>query len=280
MPELPEVEVVRRGLKRFLLGRKLTGLRIFAPQSVIIGKKRAQAREEAEEAFEVFIGATVREVFRVGKLLIISFGEKKLAIHLRMTGQIILYKTEEEKIEKYTRAILEFDGLSMSFNDKRKFGYIELLTHEGSFRSKIDSFGIDALSPKLNEEYLEKLILKRKTSVKKLLLNQKVIAGIGNAYSDEILFLSRISPLRPVDRLTKDELKNIVEATKAVLEKSIRKGGLTFRDFLNVTGKAGNFRNYLRVYKRSGEPCLRCGKIIVKEKISGRSSYFCPHCQK
>lgn len=281
MPELPEAEIVRQGLERYLLGKRLTGVQAISPSSLIFKGKRCINRREIENLLRrKFIGLIVQELIRAGKLIFISFGEKKLAIHLKMTGQILVYNVREEEPDRYIRVIMEFQEVSICFNDKRRFGYIELLLDEEAYRRKISLLGVDALSPDFTSSYLKKNLAKRKITIKKFLLDQKVIAGIGNAYADEILFLSGVSPFKPANLISGRETKRIINATSKVLKKGIEKKGLTLRDFVNVIGESGNFQNHLQVYRKAGELCPVCRSTILREKVGGRSYYYCPECQK
>lgn len=284
MPELPEVEIISGGLKGTLSGKLLTGLKIQNPSSLVINEGRQKKSSFALSYFkDNFLFKKAREISRHGKLIMVSFeNDRHLAIHLMMTGQIIVRNSERSREEqpRYTRAIFEFEEKNVFFCDKRKFGYIEVLKNKAELEKKLTGRGIDALSADLTPEYLISIFSSRKIPIKAALLNQRIIAGIGNAYSDEILFEAGINPTRPVAELTEAEITRIIETVRTVLFNGIASGGLTLSDFVNLEGKPGSFQEFLKVYGRSGCDCYLCGSKIVKHKVSGRTANFCPCCQK
>lgn len=243
MPELPEVETIRRQLSRKIIGKELNN------------KKITGLRRRA-------------------KILIIDFADgSSLVIHLKLTGQLIF----NGKPLRYTRKVFNFnDGSRLVFNDARKFGWWK----EVKETEKIEKeFGPEALEISFNA--FKELLKKRPNAkIKPLLMDQKFIAGIGNIYSDEILFASKVHPLRLVKTLTEKEIKKIYQNIKKILKKAIKCQGSSVEYYLDACGKEGNYVKYHRVYQKEGEKCNRCGTIIKRAKLAGRSAHYCPKCQK
>ncbi len=245
MPELPEVETIKRQLSQKIVGKKLKG-------------------------------KLITSVSRRGKMLLINFSDQEsLVFHLKMTGQLIF----NGKKTKHTRKIFQFEDKSfLIFNDLRKFGWFRLVKNADQLK-EIQQLGKDALAISLSD--FQKLFLKRKQAkIKPLLLDQKFIAGIGNIYADEILFDARIHPLRQVKNLKKQEITKLFYSIKKILKKAIEKKGSSAKDYLDGLGNEGAYLAFHQVYQKTGQPCLFCKTPIQRIKISQRSSHFCPSCQK
>ena len=243
MPELPEVETIRRQLASKIIGKKIGNRKI-------VGLRRR------------------------AKILIIDFSNgSSLIFHLKLTGQLIF----NEKPSKYTRKVFNFDdGTWLVFNDLRKFGWYKIVKETKTIEEK---FGPEALEVKFKE--FEILLKKRLNSkIKTLLMDQKFIAGIGNIYSDEILFASKVHPLRQIKTLQDKEIKSIHQNIKKILIKAIKYRGTTKQDYRDAFGQKGDNSDYLKIYQRKGESCIRCRAEIKRIKIGGRSAHFCPVCQK
>lgn len=271
MPELPEVENVGRALRENLLNRRLTGLKIgFAG---ILGQSAAATRR-------ALVGRTLDGVHRHGKYLILNFSDGKspdshLMIHLRMTGQIFIL--ENYVPDKHVHLTFDFDGLPVHYRDIRKFGRLDLVD-DATSPSVIKHVGPDMLLVRFKEWHQR--ISHRKAPIKALLLDQGIASGLGNIYVDETLFLAGIHPLsRPVD-LSEEQLHRVWKRAKEVLRHSIKHGGTTFLNFTNFHGEPGNFKQELLVYGRAGKECSQCGTVIEGVRIAGRSSCFCPECQR
>lgn len=270
MPELPEVENVVRALRENLVGRKLSGLEVGYPgildQSVLKTRK-------------ALIGKTLAVVHRHGKYMVLEFSADgkdtaRLMIHLRMTGQVFIMP--DYIPDKHVHLTFHFDGAPVHYRDIRKFGRLTLVGPQWR-QEELGHVGPDMLEVRYKEWH--QAIALRKAPIKALLLDQGISAGLGNIYVDESLFKAGVHPLtRPVD-LDDEKLKRVWQEAKKVLRLSIKHGGTTFMNFTNFHGKPGNFRRKLRVYGRSGESCNRCGTTILRLKVAGRSSSFCPHCQ-
>ncbi len=287
MPELPEVETIRRDLNHVLTSKKIVDV-------VIVDKKPIQSRKEIFA--KSLKGRSIKNIDRIGKLLMFELSDKNfLLVHLKMTGQLI-YRFDHKIIEgghnlpvfkesdlptKYTWVIWKFnDGSKLYFNDMRKFGYLKIVDKKEKEKI-VAKYGIEPLTKNFTLANFKKVLDKRKTSIKSVLLNQALVAGIGNIYADEICFAAGIRPDQSVAKMSKAEIKKIFTASEAVLKKAIVHKGTTFKDYVNAHGGKGNFSDYLKVYKRVGQKCLRCKKgIIISKKIGGRSSHYCPVCQK
>lgn len=263
MPELPEVEVVRRELVSAIKGQKLEKVDIlenkfYFPSAVVTGSE-------------------LKNLLRKGKYLFLELGDYYLLLHLGMSGRLIF--TRERNNLPYEKVIFYFSEGILTFCDQRKFGRVELLNRELKDRVWAQ-IGIDPFSPEFTFDRFWQITRGKTQRVKDFLLNQRRIAGIGNIYASEILFRSGIHPQRRVDTLSKAEKERLFSYIKPVLEEAIRCQGTTIRDYVRSQGETGNFQQFLLVYGKAGKSCPRCGSLIQKEKISNRSSYFCPSCQK
>ena len=243
MPELPEVETIRRQLDQKIVGKKLNGKKIVG-------------------------------VRRRAKILIIDFsGGSSLIFHLKMTGQLI-YNGQETP---YTRKVFRFsDGSKLVFNDMRKFGWWREVKDAKTMEK---SFGPEALEIDLGT-FRDNLKKRPNAKIKPLLMDQKFIAGIGNIYSDEILFASRVHPLRRVKTLKDREIRLIQQNIKKILQKAVKLRGTSERTYVDAYGQKGSYLKQLKVYQKEGEKCPRCGAIIKRIKMGGRSAHFCPKCQR
>ena len=190
-------------------------------------------------------------------------------------------KTNEE-INKHEHIILEFyDGSKLCYHDTRKFGKMHLIKKENIYKQKpLKELGLEPFSSKLNCQYLKEKYQNKKIPIKTALLDQKIVVGIGNIYANEILFLSKISPFKKASELNEKELNLIIENTKIILKKAIKDGGTTIRSYTSSHGVSGRFQQHLLVHMKENTKCLKCGTLIKKEKINGRSTYYCPKCQK
>jgi len=295
MPELPEVETIRRDLKEHLVGRKVVSVDIIFPKT---------AKNGAAFFVKALTGRTLKEVSRRGKLLILKFAsDTYLLIHLKMTGQLI-YLEKEKKIagghslsakkqgdlatavggelpNKHTRAVFDFQGGGrLFFNDLRKFGYLKIVDQKEMERVVAENYGPEPLEKELDAAYIKRICAGKKTRIKSLLLDQKLIAGLGNIYVDEALFAAGVLPGRQAGTLTSEEAVKLAKVIKVIIKKAIEYRGTTFSDYRDSKGNKGNFSRLLQVYGRGKEKCLQCGGAIKKEKIGGRGSHYCSNCQK
>ena len=269
MPELPEVETIVRGLREPLLGRRFTGVRI--------GWENLVARPTAEEFVRGLVGQRIIGVRRRGKYLIFALsGGGSLIFHLRMTGRLLI-KNPDDELDKHDHLIFELDdGQELRFNNVRKLGRVYLVDDEDEIVGRL---GPEPLDDDFTPTDFAALLAGRRGKIKPLLLNQQFIAGIGNIYADEALFTACIHPERRADTLTAEEIENLYRAIRQVLAQGIQNHGTTFSDYLDAEGKEGENQEYLRVFRRAGQPCPRCGTPIERTVVGGRGTYFCPRCQ-
>lgn len=286
MPELPEVETVRLGLSRLVIGKKISRVNFDWPK----GFPNALSDVDA-----FVIGSVVVDVRRRAKVLLIELSTRyTLVIHLKMTGQLV-YRGEEnfgaghpnESLigslpDKSTRVTFDFVGGSkLFFNDQRKFGWVKLLpTDEVMNMPFMQKVGPEPLEPEFTYKIFEKQMIRRKSSgVKAVLLDQTILAGIGNIYADEALWGAMIHPEEKVADIPKDKLKKLHEEIIYVLKLSIEKGGSTDRNYVNAEGKKGSYIQFAKVFRREKLPCPRCAETIIKTRVAGRGTHTCPNCQ-
>ncbi len=273
MPELPEVETVRSTLAATVLGRQIASLSVFHPAPIKAPEKEAFCRQ--------LCGRRIEAVRRRGKYLLLDLDEGCLVVHLRMTGQLI-WQEKAETLPKHTHLLFSFaDGSCLRYTDQRRFGGFWLWPQDALvLMPQLQCMGPEPLSADFCVETLSAAFSGRRAAVKSLLLDQRVVAGLGNIYADESLFRAGIVPMRPAESLNKAELSRLHAAIREVLEDALSHRGTSFSDYLDAKGKKGEFQDFLRVYQREGAPCRVCGSMILREKIGGRSSFYCPHCQE
>ena len=276
MPELPEVETIRRDLSKTIVGRTITKAKAYDEKILVDIGKRTFARR--------LKGKTITSLRRQGKVLIIELSSGLcLLVHLRMTGRLYTVSSDEA-LPRHTRATLHLDnGQRLVFVNPRRLGRLEMgVSSQSGACCLLANTGMDALSPELNEDLIEELLRSHSIPIKKFLLNQRYIAGIGNIYASEILFRSRIHPGRPANSLRASERRKLLKTIRRVLEEAIKHGGTTVRDYRTGEGREGAYQHKLRVYGREGKRCTRrgCRATVVRMKHAGRSTYFCPECQR
>lgn len=279
MPELPEVETIRRDLHRKVKDKEIKFVTVNTPKIV---------KEPPISEFCAQIeGKVFKNINRRGKYLVIELDSgKKLVIHLGMTGLLIYpFNEDSKKIinVKHNHLVFTFiDGTKLIFNDVRKFGKIYLVSNLNKIEG-MAKLGLDPLDDCFKEEiFVQILNKKKKSKIKSFLMNQEFITGLGNIYVNEVLYRANIHPLRKISSLNKEEIGNLYQQIKLVLNKAIKSGGSTVADeaYLNTDGEKGKFAEKLQVYARKGEPCVKCGHSIDVVRIEGRSSFICPQCQK
>ena len=300
MPELPEVETVRRGLNKLLVGHS------FVKVSHDTDKSFPNAVADVEQ---FLVGAEVIDIRRRAKVLIIDLStEYSLVIHLKMTGQLVFVKCEQAEEnsktnnsetrfgaghptdsligklpDRSTRVIFDLDkGAHLYFNDQRKFGWVRLLpTIEIPNIDFMKKVGPEPLDPEFTaEEFIQRLQRRKNTTIKAAILDQTVLAGIGNIYADEGLWGAKIHPATRVKDVPKSKVKKLFTELRFVLELSIKKGGSTDKNYVNAEGKKGSYINFARVFRKEGTPCQRHpGTLIEKTRVAGRGTHICPKCQ-
>ena len=290
MPELPEVETVRRGLEELIVGRVVASSRVYdSPKSF----------PNTDQDVELFMHhATVRAVRRRAKVLLIDLSSAyTLVIHLKMTGQLVFVGSDSERFgaghptdsllaalpDRSTRVSIAFkDGAHLYFNDQRKFGWVKLLpTVEVPNIDFMKKVGPEPLEDDFTkEQFAARFARRQNTSIKAALLDQTVVAGVGNIYADEGLWGARLDPRRKVKDVTEQEMYTLYTEVREVMNLAILKGGSTDKNYVNAEGKRGSYMDFARVFRREGKACGRCGEIIQKIKHAGRGTHLCPHCQK
>jgi formamidopyrimidine-DNA glycosylase len=272
MPELPEVETVVRSLRPLIGGREIAGLRVLDPK--LPRRSRGCRLKDLE-------GRRVLGVRRRGKMIIVECaGGLGLVFHLKMTGQMLVVRPGEP-LDKHVRLVLRFrDGRSeLRFRDVRRFGFA-LCFADGAADSRRE---IAALGPEpfeVTPEGLAALLTGRTGKIKSLLLDQTIVAGIGNIYADEILFDARIHPETPASSLRRRDLDRLLASAREILGRAISAGGSSLRDYVDAEGRLGEFQFAHKVYDREGEPCAGCGGRVRRIVVGGRGTYFCPRCQR
>ena len=289
MPELPEVEVVKRTLEKKILNL------IIEKVNINDGNLRYKVNKEEISKLK---GKRFKKIKRRSKFLIFEFNKNfVMLVHLGMTGKFFFVDKKEKKFktsfyynlnkltdQKHNRVVFCFKNKEkLIYNDVRKFGFIKLYDSDKLKRiSHLKYLGPEPLEEKWNSKYFKKYILNRKRSVKNILMDQKFISGLGNIYVNEILFQSKVRPERKVSKLNDDEINKIVNYSKKILRRSIKLGGSTIKDFSSDNGKKGIFQQHFKVYGRKGEKCSNtdCNNSIIRTVISNRASFFCKSCQK
>jgi formamidopyrimidine-DNA glycosylase len=274
MPELPEVETVRRTLKRLVVGKTI--------QSVIVNLPRIIRRPPEPESFaRALEGRTIADVDRRGKFLrFILDDDLVLVSHPRMEGRYGLYNVDEP-IEKHTHVLFTFtDGTQLRYRDVRQFGTMDLFRSGEEFIiGPLHKLGLEPLSDEFTLEAFQEAVGGRSTKIKPLLLNQECVVGIGNIYADEALFRAGVHPERPANELTEDEVGRLYEAIVGTLLEAVEAGGSSIKSYVNGQGQQGSFQYSLKVYGRKSEPCPDCGTMIEKTVVGGRGTHYCPRCQ-
>lgn len=273
MPELPEVETVARGLQREIAGRRVV--------SVTLGK--TDFMDNPGEIERQLPGAEIRAVERYGKFMLLRLRraepgeESALLVHLGMTGAMMPRAVSEPHAKHTHLVALLDDGRELRYVDPRRFGRMALLAGE-ALRVELRRFGADPLEAPVGE--FVRRIRERRARIKALLLDQQVLRGVGNIYADESLWKARIHPAQIGERLRPEQLEKLYRALQEILKKAIALRGSSISDFLDAEGEPGEYQLHHKAYGREGEPCYRCKTPIRRIVVAGRSSYFCPHCQK
>lgn len=273
MPEKPEVITVARKLEKRLIGKKIIEVNILYPRIIDY--------PSAEEFEKNICLQEIHSITTRGKWIVMELDRDYLLFHLRMEGKFF-FRTGEDEINKHEHVIFKLDSNEeFRFADVRKFGRCMLIPKEKIYEMKpYTDLGLEPWDSKLNVTYLKEKYKRKTLPIKSVLLDQSIITGIGNIYADEILFLCGIDPLTKANLLTDIDLEHIISNTVKVLDKAIEEGGTTIRSYTSEEGVTGLFQNNLNVHQREKEKCHCCGDTIVKIRVGGRGTYFCPTCQK
>ncbi|MEW9051710.1 MAG: DNA-formamidopyrimidine glycosylase [Neobacillus sp.] len=274
MPELPEVETVRKTLKQLVSNKQIEKITIFWPKII-------KNPVEIEQFIDALKGETIEDVGRRGKFLIIYTDHYALVSHLRMEGKYGLYP-KEETFDKHTHVLFHFtDGSELRYRDVRKFGTMHLYKKGEEFeKPPLIGLGPEPFSEEFTKEFLHEKLKKTNRKVKPALLDQKILVGLGNIYVDEALFRAGIHPERPANSLNEAEIAVLHREIIDTLSEAVKKGGSTIRSYVNTQGEIGMFQLELYAYGRKGEPCKNCGTPLEKTTVGGRGTHFCPQCQK
>ena len=277
MPELPEVESVRRGLNELVVGETVEKVEVRWPRIIGSPSHNQFSRQ--------LIGQTIEKVDRRGKFLLFYFTDDVMISHLRMEGKYALVEPEENGQlplrGKHTHVIFYFEsGKKLLYNDVRKFGRMHLVPKGEEFKhTSLMKLGPEPIAKDFILEDMQEFLTRRTKAIKGVLLDQQIVVGIGNIYADEILHRAQIHPITPANTLTEDEEIRLHERIIQVMDEAVQSGGTTIRSYANAFGEVGNFQDKLQVYGRDGEICFTCGTEIQKTKVAGRGTHYCPVCQ-
>ena len=269
MPELPEVRCVAKVLKKNILNKKIIGINIIYKNMI----------ESDSLDFNLLLNKKIEDIFTYGKYLIFKVEDIFLVSHLRMEGKYFLKKNDDE-ILKHEHIIFDLeDNVSLRYHDTRKFGKMVLTRDYKNYKS-IKKLGLEPFDKNISVSYVMDKIKGKNITIKELLLDQSIIAGLGNIYANEVLYASKIYPCRCGKDISDIDVKNILDSSKEILNLAIKEGGTTIKSYTSSLGVIGNYQNFLKVHKRDGEKCFLCNDIILKIRVGGRSTYYCPSCQK
>lgn len=272
MPELAEVETVRNTLKGMVLNKKIVDVNIIYPRII---------ESDITDFKNILINKSIVDINRKGKYLFFDLNDYVLISHLRMEGKYFV-KPSSNEIEKHEHVIISFDDKTdLRYHDTRKFGRMNLVKKEDLFNIPcIKKLGIDANDFALTKEYVYEKIHNKHIPIKTLLLDQSIISGLGNIYANEVLFASHINPERIGASLSLAECESVARCSKKIIDEAIKCGGTTIKSYTSSLGVTGRFQQFLNVHKKENEPCPVCNTKIVKMRIGGRSTYYCPNCQR
>jgi len=273
MPELPEVEIVCRTLQPHLLGRTIRAVAVLEPRLRLPVDERAVAR---------LAGRRIEAITRIAKYILLHLaGDAAWVFHLGMSGKLICVAKNTER-KKHDHIVIDLDdGNELRYHDPRRFG-LSLVARKSELLElpQLRHLGIDPFDPDLTDQYLFRFTRASDRRIRDLLLDQQIIAGVGNIYANEILSCAGIKPTTRAHRLTRRQVRAIADAIPRLLRDAIRWCGTSFSDYRDADDKSGEFQNHLRVYDRGGEPCRVCASVIKRVPIGNRSAFYCPSCQK
>jgi len=287
MPELPEVEVVKQSLEKYILNKKL---------SKIIVKNKKLRYPVPDNISKKLANLKIYKVTRISKYLVIGFEDELfLIIHLGMSGTLHLIRNKNNSQntnlsfyhsknlpEKHNHVLFNFKNFTIIFNDPRRFGFIKLIIGDINLKNYFSKLGPDPFEKDFNFKYIKEYLIKKNKNIKNTIIDQKFISGIGNIYASEILNYSKINPFKNSGKISNKEIKKIIFYTKKILKLSIKRGGTTINNFLSIKGSQGSYQKEFRAYDRENKKCKNklCFGTIIKVNISNRSTYMCNICQK
>lgn len=270
MPELPEVETIRRDLSQLIVGKKILDIKTDSPK---------QVQPSLEVVKKAAVGATIKKISRRAKLLQIFLSNGQiLAVHLKLTGRLLVRK-KGDPLDDWQRVTISLSGnRELRFADLRKFGWIRLVDKKG-LKSLLAEFGPEPMDDLTLQKFRDILASSRRP-IKLALLDQKKIAGMGNIYANDALFLAKIDPRKPANKVNEKELNALYQAIEKVLQAGIKYRGASDQYYLDALGQKGSYQDHFLVYQREGKKCFDCGGEIAKIKLGGRGTYFCSRCQR
>lgn len=273
MPELPEVETIRQTLKQLVINKTIEDVTVYWSNII-------KHPDDYQEFKQMLIGQTINDINRKGKFLLFILDDYTLVSHLRMEGKYRV-RDKSEPIEKHTHVIFHLNNdEELRYNDVRKFGTMHLFKRGTELTVKpLKTLGPDPFESDYTFDYVYERLNKTTRVIKAALLDQSIIAGLGNIYVDEVLFETNIHPETRSNELTKEQIEQIKQSSHSVLQKAVAQGGTTIRSYVDGEGEMGMFQQQLFVYGQEGEPCQHCQTEIIKLKVAGRGTHICPTCQ-
>jgi len=271
MPELPEVETIRRDLEKLIVGRKILDIKTNSPK---------QVQPSLTAVKKAIVGTTIKKIQRRAKILQIFFSNGKIIIiHLKLTGRLLVRK-KGDRVDDWQHITISLDkGKELRFADSRKFGWFRLLKDEKELKKVLSDFGPEPFDD-LTLPVFQKILGSTSRPVKIVLMDQQRISGIGNIYANEALFLAGIDPRRPADKISKEEGKKVYDSLEKVLKAGIKYRGASDQYYLDALGHKGSYQEHFLVYGRQGKKCFHCSEIIKRISLGGRGTFYCPQCQK
>jgi formamidopyrimidine-DNA glycosylase len=271
MPELPEVETTRRGIEPHAAGRRITALQLY--------ERRLRWRVP-DELPDVVTGQRILHAKRRAKYLLLELESGTLLLHLGMSGSLRVLPADTPRLAHDHFDLVLDSGMTLRFNDPRRFGSLHYVTGDPNEHPLLAKLAPEPLDPAFNTDYLWRITRRRRVAIKQLLMNSRLVVGVGNIYASEALFRAKVRPRRQARTLTRVETGRLVRAVKSVLAMAIRVGGTTLRDYVGADGQPGYFRQKLYVYERNAQPCRTCRTPVRQLTQGQRSTYYCPTCQK
>src|SRR3989304_6588372 len=270
MPELPEVETIRRDLEKELVGHKITNLWWDAPKML----------QPSPEVVQKIIGHHIVSAGRIGKLLLLGIeNDGTIGIHLKLSGRLFIRKTSDPE-DRFTHITFKLDdGRELRFTEFRKFGYAKLIENSTDLKKITDEFGPEPFTKDFTFDYFKNMLSKTTRAVKTVIMDQKKIAGVGNIYADEALWYAKINPETPSNKINEKDAESLYKGIIKSLDEGVKDRGTSIDDYLDIYGKEGFHAKNLKVFRQDADPCPRCGTVIKKIRVGGRGTHFCPQCQ-
>lgn len=298
MPELPEVESLRRSLKPYIIGQTIKSISVHKPKLVSGSGTVRQPLDYKKQEFETNpIGAKIIDITRVAKNLILHLSNGQvILVHLKMTGQLVYQDNDQNKVlgghpievsesqlpNQHSHIIFDLDKGTLYYNDVRMFGYVLLYSSLDSIYKlgHFDKIGLDPFDSNFTSEYLYKNLKTKKSKLKTVLLNQEIVTGLGNIYADEVCFKAGILPTRIANTLNKKEVSQLYDAITEIIPKAVEMGGSSIANYIMADGSRGTYAREHKVYGKAGKECMICAQILQKTNINSRTTVFCQFCQK